>query len=1082
MEQSIRNLLIVSIILLFCGYEAAGQFVVRGTVTEKGNDMSLIGVTVVEYDENGRILKGSITDPNGNFTIKASGPDAELHFSYVGYDSKTVPVNGRSQISVELVPASTEIEEVVVTAETESDPLTGVSLRDRTTATSKVNMDDLQDISSVSVDGALQGQVSGLDIMSSGSPGSGSSIVIRGLGSLGNSNPLIVVNGIAQNITPDPDFNFAGSDQEDIGQLLNIAPQDIKSIEVLKDAASTAVWGSKGADGVLLIETYRGEQGETKFNYRYKYTHKREPAPIPMLNGDEYITMQLEEWHNAQGIFEVPDEIAYNTDFVDFYNYSANTDWIDAVTQPGLSHDHYFKASGGGEKTAFFVSLNAANETGTTINEGFDRLTTRINLDYELSKDLKFTVFFDYTNSHRDGNYMFRFDIDNDNRNDRVNLRRMAYMKAPNMSIWERDETGELTGEYFTPIESYQGRGDLYFNPVAIGNLSDNDMDKNIFQNSYQINYRITSWMRFIETISFQYDNQKNFTFLPYTAIGTDWLDGEVNQAGETQKNSSRISSRSQLILTPIVTSVHSLTMTLLGQISQNQSRFSRFVSRNGPSLQITDPSAAPQIAGMNSRSFDRRSVGSMFSVNYKYRDKYLLSAIVRGDASSSFGENRRWGVFPSFSVGWRFSNEPFLQEMNFINNGMLRAGYGQTGKEPRNPYDRFGLFENANPSQYIFNDVIIPTQIELSNLKWQTVESWNLGLELAMFKRRVNISADVYNKVTKDILWRNYDIPSSSGFNRLAWFNGGQLQNQGWEASVRITAIRMEELRVSLNFNIARNRNSFLEFPDNFNKLVGTDIGNGVYPRMAQIGQPIGSFYGFNYLGVYSTPEDAYARDAEGNVRLDANGDPIPMRYANGYEFTAGDAIYEDVNKDGVIDLNDVVYLGDSNPDYTGGFGINTKWRQFSVSAHFLYRTGFDIVNEIASQTEGMLDKNNQSKAVLSRWRKVGDDFEGMLPRAYLDHPANNLGSSRYVESGSFLRLNNLSISYTFDPSVASKLRVDNLELGANLRKIWTLTGYTGQDPEISQRIGDDPFWFGTDNGMTPPPMVFSGFLNLSF
>ena len=291
MEQSIRNLLIVSIILLFCGYEAAGQFVVRGTVTEKGSDMSLIGVTVVEYDENGRILKGSITDPNGNFTIKASGPDAELHFSYVGYDSKTVPVNGRSQISVELVPTSTEIEEVVVTAETESDPLTGVSLRDRTTATSKVNMDDLQDISSVSVDGALQGQVSGLDIMSSGSPGSGSSIVIRGLGSLGNSNPLIVVNGIAQNITPDPDFNFAGSDQEDIGQLLNIAPQDIKSIEVLKDAASTAVWGSKGADGVLLIETYRGEQGETKFNYRYKFTHKREPDPIPMLNGDEYITM-----------------------------------------------------------------------------------------------------------------------------------------------------------------------------------------------------------------------------------------------------------------------------------------------------------------------------------------------------------------------------------------------------------------------------------------------------------------------------------------------------------------------------------------------------------------------------------------------------------------------------------------------------------------------------------------------------------------------------------------------------------------------------------------------------------------------
>ena len=479
-----RSLLILLIFLLFTGVQARAQYVVRGNVSEKETGLTLIGVTVVEYDENGRILNGSITDPNGNFVIKASGPDASLHFSYVGYDSKTVDLNSRNELDVILTPSSMEIEEVVVTAKTDSDPLTGVSLRDRTTATARVDMGELQDISSVSVDGALQGQVSGLDIVSSGSPGSGSSIVIRGLGSLGNSTPLIVVNGIVQNINPGDDFDFAGSDQEDIGQLLNIAPQDIKSIEVLKDAASTAVWGSQGADGVLLIETYRGSEGETDFNYRYKFTSQNQPPPIPMLNGDEYITMQLEELQNARGIFELPDEIAYNTDFVDFYNYSANTDWLSAVTRPGLSHDHYFKASGGGEKTAFFVSLNSVTEEGTTINEGFERLSTRINLDYNLSKNLKFTVFFDYTNSHRDGNYLFRFDIDNDGRRDKVNLRRMAYMKAPNMSIWEYDEEGNPTGEYFTPIESYQGRGDFFFNPVAIGNLSDNDVDRNIFQNS----------------------------------------------------------------------------------------------------------------------------------------------------------------------------------------------------------------------------------------------------------------------------------------------------------------------------------------------------------------------------------------------------------------------------------------------------------------------------------------------------------------------------------------------------------------------------------------------------------------------
>lgn len=1076
-----RYLIIFTLAFLLTGFEAQAQLVVRGNVTEKESGLELVGVTVVEYDENGRVLNGAITDPNGNYVIKVTGPDASLHFSFVGYESQTVDVNSRTEINIQLAPSTVDIDEVVVTAESESDPLTGVSVRDRTTATAKVDMEELQNVSTVSVDGALQGQVSGLDIMSSGSPGSGSSIVIRGLGSLTNSTPLIVVNGIAQDINVGDDFDFAGSDQEDIGQLLNIAPQDIKSIEVLKDAASTAVWGSRGADGVLLIETFRGARGKTRFNYRYKYTHRSQPPPIPMLNGDEYITMQLEELHNARGIFEVPDEIAYNTDFVDFYNYSANTDWLSEVTQPGLSHDHYFKASGGGEKTAFFVSLNAANEQGTTINEAFDRLSTRINLDYNLSDNLKFTVFFDYTNSHKDGNYRFRFDIDNDGRRDWVNLRRMAYMKAPNMSIWEYDENGNPTGEYFTPINSYQGRGDLYFNPVAIGNLSENDVDRNIFQNSYLINYRINKWLRMVETISFQYDNRKDFSFLPYTAIGTDWLDAEINKMIEARRNNQRISSRSQLIFTPVVTSTHRLTTTLLGQISQRKGEFSRMVGRNGPTLQITDPSAAPHVQGLNSRSFDVRSLGTMLSVNYKFRDKYIASAIIRGDASSSFGRDNRWGVFPSFSLGWRFSNEAWFSGMDALNNGMLRVGYGQAGKEPGNPYDRFGVFVNASPSQYILNDVIIPNQIELANLKWQTVESWNLGLELSLINRRINISGDIYNKVTKDILWRNYDIPSSSGFNRLVWFNGGQLENRGWEGALNLVAIRRDDINLTLNFNISRNINSFLEFPDNFNNLVGTEIGNGVYPRMAQIGQPVGSFYGFNYLGVYATEEDAVARDVNGNIRVDANGEPIPMRYASGYEFTAGDAIYEDTNYDGVIDINDVVYLGDSNPEYTGGFGFRGRWKQLTLSTHFLYRTGFDIVNEIASQTEGMLDKNNQSKAVLHRWRKEGDNAEGVLPRAFLDHPANNLGSSRYVEDGTFLRLNNVSLSYQFSPSLASKLRLDNLELGLNLRKIWTLTNYSGQDPEISQNI-DDPFWFGTDNGITPPPNVYSAFLNIMF
>ncbi len=260
--------------------------------------------------------------------------------------------------------------------------------------------------------------------------------------------------------------------------------------------------------------------------------------------------------------------------------------------------------------------------------------------------------------------------------------------------------------------------------------------------------------------------------------------------------------------------------------------------------------------------------------------------------------------------------------------------------------------------------------------------------------------------------------------------------------------------------------------------------VANGIYPRQANVGQPIGSFYGFKFLGVYPTEEDTYARNAEGAIRVDSNGDPIPMIFSDGTLFEAGDARYEDVNKDGVIDINDAQYLGDSNPDMIGGFGMNMDYKNFRASFQFMFRTGFDIVNEIAMDTEGMITRNNQSKAVLNRWRREGQGAEGeyVLPRAFYLHPANNLGSDRYVESGDFLRLNNISLGYAFRNSdFTRKLNVEVIELSLNFRKLLTFTNYSGQDPEISQRM-EDPFWFGTDNGLTPTPRIYSVIFNIRF
>jgi hypothetical protein len=371
-----------------------------------------------------------------------------------------------------------------------------------------------------------------------------------------------------------------------------------------------------------------------------------------------------------------------------------------------------------------------------------------------------------------------------------------------------------------------------------------------------------------------------------------------------------------------------------------------------------------------------------------------------------------------------------------------------------------------------------------LVNLKWQTVSSWNLGLDISFFKSRITFTAEMYNKITSDLLWEGrdkYQLPSSTGYKELMAYNAGKVQNKGWEIFLNTIPLMLKRHKLSVTFNISRNTNTFLEFPENFENERDISIGNGKYPRRADEGVPVGSFYGFQYLGVWPSDEDVVARNADGEPMLDVTGNPIPLTYKEEYRFKGGDAIYRDVNHDGKIDILDVIYLGDSNPDFIGSLGLNYTWRNLSVNMQIFYRIGYEIVNQVALSTEGMLNKDNQSKAVLWRWREPGQDYPGTLPRAYLYHPANNLGSDRYVEDGSFVRLNNVSITYHLGPKIIKRLRLDMLQFSLNMRKLLTLTNYSGQDPEISPS-GTDPFWFGTDNAKTPPPKAFTLSINIGF
>jgi TonB-linked SusC/RagA family outer membrane protein len=1072
--RHIKNIFILAVALLcFMKVGAQEKMIIRGRVIDKNDKQSIIGANIIEFDANERVIGGTTTNLNGDFILELTNSSHIVKASVIGYDPKEIEKNPNKTIIVELESSDVALGEVTIVAESKSgSSLTNIADRDRASSSVKVDLMEMQDVGVVSAADALQGKVSGLDVItSSGDPGSGSQLVIRGLSSMGNSQPLIVIDGVPQFRIAES-FDLSSADTEDISNLINIALQDIKSIEVLKDAASTSVYGSQGADGVLLIETNKGRMGSVQFDYQYKYSLNIQPPAIPMLNGDEYIMLQLEAWHNSRGLFDLPREIAYDRDFIDFYNYSANTDWIAELTQPGETHDHYFSISGGGNKTRYFNSFSYVDEGGTTIGTSSRRFSARTNLDYFLSRNLLFQIKFNYISNLTEGNVTLSG----------RNVREMAYIKSPNMSIWEYDSKGILTGEYFTPINNYQGDGVSFYNPIALANLGINDNKYSRLENSFMLQYRFNDWLTFRETVSFQFQGTKRNSFTPYNTIGADWLNSNINRAREDNNMDMGLRTETQLaVSSPFKNKKHEVSGAFTWITDQSEFERMNVQANRIPTTSIKDPAARAQINSIGTSTGEQRALGGLSNINYKFLDRYMLQTILRADAHSSFGQNNRWGLFKGLALGWRFSSEPLLSSLEFLEESMLRLSWGVSGRQPNDVYARFATYESTETGSYILTPSVAPTSIQLDNLRWETITSYNIGLELNLFKNNLSLEGDIYKKVTSDILFPNYEIPFSSGFDRLRFLNGGEMINQGWELMADVRIIRKKDFLFSINFNTSRNVNIFSQLPDNFNSERSTSIGNGQYPRRVIEGEPIGSFFGFRYLGVWPTDEDVMATDADGNVLRDGQGRPIQLSYTDSYIFKGGDPIYEDVNHDGDIDLNDVVYIGDSNPDFIGGFGTTLRYKSFDFGASFHYRVGFDIINGVAIQTEGMNNRNNQSKAVLNRWRVEGQNEVGMLPRAYMNHPANNLGSDRYVEKGDYMRLNNIKLGYQFSRRLCDRLGIRKANMTLSARKLLTFTNYTGQDPEVGQDASD-PFWIGVDNAKTPPPRIVTLSIAIGF
>ncbi|MBC7845779.1 MAG: SusC/RagA family TonB-linked outer membrane protein [Flavobacterium sp.] len=1052
---------------------------VRGQIVDSGDNLSIPGATIVEQDGEGRTVTGVITDIDGNFAIRVKNPNNKLFISTIGYKSQTVPINGRETIKVKLVSSTESLKEIVITSEKKGNSgLMNIAERDRTTSSVTINAADLAYTQAASIDEALQGRMAGVDITAnSGDPGAGMQIRVRGTSSIsGSSEPMIVVDGMPYETTIPSDFNFGSSDDQEYAALLNIAPTDIETITVLKDAAATAVWGSKAASGVILITTKRGGISAPKITYTYKGSYAKLPATIPMLNGDQYSQLIPEEFMNRNGVplntLNVK-EFQYDPQDVYFYkNYSQNTNWVDAITQTGLTNEHNLSLQGGGEKARYFSSVGYYDSRGVTVGTGLERINVRLNLDYVVSSRIKFKTDLAYTHTYTKRNYVNSKDSED-------KLRGVAYVKMPNMSIYEFNELGELTPNYFSPAFNVQGTYPGTYNPVAMAEYAINDQINQRITPHFNVNVDIIpSTLISTFDVQFDYSSTKTKAFLPQNATGRPFTETVVNRASDSDGDTSSIQTKTNVVYTPNIGKNQTLQTILSLQTNDSRYASHKALTSNTASSILTDPSNPSRTQNselaLSNGSGQARTVGALLSAQYGLLDRYIVNVGLRGDGNSKFGPDNRYGLFPSVSARWRVSGESFMKKLEYVDDLSFRVSYGKSGRAPKDSYLYFNVYDNYETS-YLGMNGVIPTNMELSNLRWETLTGKNIGFNLRLFNNRVSLDVDLYQNVTEDLLYPDIQLSSISGYNTISDMNAGTMKNQGWEVGLNTTPYKAGKWKVDFNFNIASNQNMITEISEFYPSESGNTDRNGQFKRFLQVDNPFGSFYGYKFKGVYTDLEATKAKDANGNVILGPNGQEVLMRfnYPNtDYVFQPGDAIYEDINKDGNIDSRDVVYLGNSNPKITGGFGPTFVYNnQFRLLLYFNYRMNYDIINGTDMATTNMSGYSNQSTAVLARWRNPGDVTD--MPRAVFGSGYNWLGSDRYVEDASFLRLRSVTFRYNLGKNMLKKLNVDDLTFYVTGDNLYTWTNYRGQNPEVSAKTG--PFELAIDNASTPPTKRFT-------
>lgn len=1106
---------------------------ISGTVSDEFGPV--IGCNVIEKDANNRNVNATITDVNGNFQLAIKNPKNKLVVSYVGYKTFSQVIGSQTNFKVQLKDAN-ELGTVTVTAKQRfrgdglSIPKDEVSV-----ATQTMNMDIVDGLAFTSADEALQGQIAGLDIVAnSGNLGAGTTMRMRGVTTInGSSEPLIVVNGNIMDVPDAKDTDWSTATEETYSSLLSINVNDIESIDIMKDAAATAIWGARGANGVISIKTKRGKRGKIRIDYNFSLQGNWQPKGYNLLSGDEYTMLMKEELYNPTQNPSATtniNELNYNKSWAEYNNWNDNTDWVKAVTQTGWNQSHGLTISGGGEKAVFRISANYDHQTGTIIKQVLNRFSTRLNLEYYVSDKLKFTTEFPLTYTKNQKSY--------------ANILGKALSMAPNMSIYREDGNGFDTNEYYIMLPSAEkdeygssisGTSSLQLksvrdigNPVAIANLAWNNESTYRITPDFRINYYFLgnddhkTRLDYEGQVYLDIFSKSNPTYCPGSLSTNGWKDKDYNLYTMDDYNSFQFQTRHQLIFTPKFKNEDIAWMMLGRWELTSGTSYGQNVSERKLPLGAQSPTLPAEISNMSTSNGEWRSMAGVFSTHLSYKGRYNADFTVRADGTTRFGDNNKWGYFPGMSVRWNISDEPWMKwSRKVLSMLAFRPSWGVNGRTPSSEYLQYAKY--AAGSQYGNGNTLLPSTrvdgLQLSDLKWEKTTSWNLGANLGLFDDMIEADFNYYYKKTKDLLNPGVAISSQTGYTTLAWKNIGSMENKGWEFNITAKKfIKAGKFSMDASFNVAQNFNKITEMDqtvlDGINEDWSAD-SRGKYFKRIQVGNALGSIFGLRHKGVYQYSYDylenlrrqgyvmegnekimirnnndlvdyinnrflpagktaPIALNRDGKVITGADGKPLRMTYnskdgSETYKFDGGDVIYEDVNHDGTINSLDMVYLGNSNPKFSGGFGFTFRYGNWSLRTNFVYRTGFKVVNFARMGVEKMYDTTNQSTAVNWRWRKNGDVTE--IPRALYNYGYNWLGSDRYVEDASFLRFSYVSLSYDVPKKFLKSVGLNTLRFDLSGQNIFVWSKYSGTDPEHA----NNGWNFASDSSQTPRSKSFT-------